>query len=86
MKPAHHLVELTSCIGKKPFDSYDLARAIVDRSRRGPNGARRAAYRCPTCDKWHIGRRSETSKAKRTIRRERIEREDELLDEFENCD
>lgn len=83
MKPRHYLVELTSCLGKVAFDTFAQAKAIVERTRRGPADAKHGVYRCPACEKWHVGRHSPTSKAKRSIMKKRMELETAMLDESE---
>lgn len=88
MKPPqyvrHHLVEITSCIGKVAFASYDQAKAIVERGKRGPNSQHRGVYRCPVCEKWHVGRRGPTSKVKRRLTERQMQEEDAMLNEAED--
>jgi hypothetical protein len=44
--------------GKRPYDTRAQARS----TRKRFPGAPRRAYRCPTCDRWHLGRLPQTIK------------------------
>ena len=43
---------MTCPTGKRPYDTRAQARL----SRKRYPGAARRAYRCPHCDRWHLGR------------------------------
>jgi hypothetical protein len=45
---------LTTCQGKDPFDSHELA-ALVAHRLRGRRDCNVSVYRCLVCSKWHIG-------------------------------
>jgi hypothetical protein len=72
------LVAITSCIGKVAFQTYDQAKAVNERAKRGINGERRGFYRCPICKLYHIGHQSPTTRAKKRLRRLDLERSREV--------
>jgi hypothetical protein len=74
------LVAITSCIGRVAFHTYDQAKAVDKRSRKGSNSERRGAYHCPVCGSWHLGHQSPATKAKRRLRNQ------QRLDEYESAE
>jgi hypothetical protein len=65
------LVAITSCLGKVAFHTYDQAKAVDKRSRKGSNSERRGAYHCPICGSWHLGHQSPATKAKKMLGKKR---------------
>ena len=63
------LVNLTSCLGKVAFETFEQAKAVVERGRKGMHSVKRGIYRCPICAKWHAGQHSPQTKAKELIRK-----------------
>lgn len=43
-----------ACTGKRPFESYQLARDVA-RSRNRANDHNRQPYKCRFCRMWHLG-------------------------------
>lgn len=56
--------ELSSCIGKVAFSSWHMARAALERGRKGMHNIRRGIYKCNVCGKWHAGQRSRRARKK----------------------
>lgn len=52
MKPASHL---TSCQGKRSFESFPAAQAAAKRQRQHRDDARSAPYHCQHCNAYHVG-------------------------------
>ena len=65
---SEYLIELCGCLGKIAFDSYEVARKAVQRGKKGRNSVRRDVYHCHTCGKYHAGRRSPETKAKKRLK------------------
>ena len=63
-----YLIELCSCFGKIAFESYAIASKAVQRGKKGRNSVRRDVYHCQACGKYHAGRRSPETKAKKRLR------------------
>lgn len=74
---SQYLIELCSCFGKIAFESYAIASKAVQRGKKGRNSVRRDVYHCSACGKYHAGRRSPETKAKKQLKRRILELADD---------
>ena len=57
--------KVEGCDGKKIFDSFQMASRVAKRRRRaGAEMRDQHPYRCPVCQKWHIGSHDRTMERK----------------------
>lgn len=72
--------EPVTCHGKKVFQSYYSADKSAKILNHYNEGTHAGPYRCPICNKWHVGNSLNTKRDKRIYKEKRDGQREEITD------